>query len=806
LSGNLLAESIVRGWDRIHRRSGTPLTKADLAASLSDAFAVALSADAEGAAALRKEMAVLLREVDAAKVAIEAAQGDHLLQQILADGFQALGRSFLEFDWLLSDLTIEICQGNARLAEIAARQRQTNELFIGLRQDVLSRMPQPAIHPIIAPDAASNENLEVARPDVVCPYPGLAAFGPDDADAGFFQGREELTATLVSRVAMQAVRGGPLIVLGPSGSGKSSLLRAGLLPALASGAMPIEGSADWPRLCLSPGREPVMEIAAAVCTLAGVSTGGLPAAIRADPSALRAAIRQALVAVASGDIDRSPPRSAAQGGIADGANRIVMIIDQFEELFTHGACSEDQTMVVRALLKACEPLHGESPAVVVLGVRADFYGRCARIPELVPFLQDSHVVVRPMDDRELRRAIDGPAAAAGLTLQPGLADLLLAEASGESLPLVAHALRQTFERRQGMTLTVRGYQATGGIAQAVATTAERMHDGLDEDGRYVLRQMLLRMVSLGDGVEDTRRRVDRDELLGSATRPDVAEGVIARLVEHRLVTAEKIPYVLSHEALLRAWPRLSQWLSDDRDGLRLHRELGDRARIWNRVGRDASSLYAGAELQLAQGWVVHHMDVLDELETDFYEASVAAESARAAAVAADHRARKRRTRLLYAALATLAALLAAALAAGGLAMQQRGAAENARRIALSRQLAAQSASAIDSNPELASLLAVEAYRVAPDRRGEKQSDRRGQSSHQTQSHRSRSRNALRSVQPGQHDCGDRRHRRTDDPLVGRPIRRIHVRRACQPRTPSVCRGSVQPRQQHAGGSDWRAFA
>jgi hypothetical protein len=193
----------------------------------------------------------------------------------------------------------------------------------------------------------------------------------------------------------------------------------------------------------------------------------------------------------------------------------------------------------------------------------------------------------------------------------------------------------------------------------------------------------------------------------------VVERVLALLVRQRLVTAGHDTYMLSHEALIHAWDRLDSWLSEDRDGLRLHRELGDRARSWDRLGRDPGSLYGGAELELARRWVTNHPDQLDDLERDFYQAGLVAQ-------AAQQRSRRRRSRVLTAVVISQAILLIAASIAGnfarqqyGVAVEERQSAEAAERVALSRQLAAQSASLADTNPNLAALLAVEAYRTAP---------------------------------------------------------------------------------------------
>src|SRR5262249_58904270 len=209
---------------------------------------------------------------------------------------------------------------------------------------------------------------------------------------------------------------------------------------------------------------------------------------------------------------------------------------------------------------------------------------CSRIPDLVPYLQDSSLVLVPaMTAAEQRQAIMAPAESVGLQVEPALADLLVAEASAEALPQLAHVLRRTFANRTGRTLTVEGYRATGGVARAVATTATAIHDPLDKPDQKLLRRLMLALVAVVDGAEDTRRRVPRNELLDAhPDRESDSDRILARLIDERLVTAEDNTYMLSHEALIRAWPRLQQWLTEDRDGLRLHRELAYRARAWDR--------------------------------------------------------------------------------------------------------------------------------------------------------------------------------------------------------------------------------
>jgi WD40 repeat protein len=535
---------------------------------------------------------------------------------------------------------------------------------------------------------------------VECPYPGLVAFRAEDAR--WFRGREKLTETLIRRLAMQVSADGPLVLIGPSGVGKSSLLRAGLLPALKAGQLQIEGSACWPALYLSPGPDPVTELATDVAAVAGVDAADLASAIRAEPAALAQALHQLLAATI-------PDTADCLSSTSVGTRRVVVVVDQFEQLLTPACSPQDQTVMVEALLAACEPAEGRpGPAVVVLSVRADFYEQCARIARLVPHLEHSQMLIGPMTCAEVREAITAPAQSVGLELDDGLIEILLQEAAaGESLPLLAYVLRRTFEEREGRRLTVAGYRKTGGIAQAVATTADAVHDALDEAHRRLLRRLLVAMVSLGEGDKDTRRPVAREELLGSTDeQTTAAERVLAPLVHQRLVTAERDTYMLSHEALIVAWPRLSGWLNEDRDGLRLHRRLSDRAHSWNRFKRDPKSLFGGLELEQTRHWVEDQRDLLNGVEQEFYHASLAAE-------AADADARARRARRQRRGTAVLSVLVVALGASTAFAYNENRNAIIERDHALSRQLSLVADKVRINDTSLSAQLALSAYRISP---------------------------------------------------------------------------------------------
>jgi DNA-binding SARP family transcriptional activator/WD40 repeat protein len=443
---------------------------------------------------------------------------------------------------------------------------------------------------------------------VVCPYKGLAPF--DAVDADYFFGRERLVADLVARLV-----GAPLLgVVGPSGSGKSSVVRAGLLPALAGGVLP--GSNRWTRELIRPGDHPM--------------------------HALR----------------------RAAGQFPD-ERRVVLVVDQFEEVFTACADGRERGEFVEALVRAARDPEGA--AVVVLAVRADFYGRCAAYPELSALLGANHVLVGPMTRDELLRAIELPARRAGLRLEPELVDRLLADCEGEpgALPLLSTALLELWQQRDGRHLRLAGYERTGGVRGAVARLAEAAYERLDTERQAVARRILLRLA--GDDMHGApvRRRVPLAEL--EADRDDDLRRVLDVLTESRMITVSDGTVEVAHEALLREWPRLRGWLDEDTDGRRLHRRLSQAASEWSQGGRDRSDLYRGERLASAVEWRAEHELELNATEQQFLDAS------RAAA----QRARRR----LQLVLAGVLALLVVATSAALVALDQRGQARTEARAA-----------------------------------------------------------------------------------------------------------------------------
>ncbi|MEU6665005.1 hypothetical protein [Streptomyces sp. NPDC046727] len=476
------------------------------------------------------------------------------------------------------------------------------------------------------------------------PYPGLARFGTADRD--HFHGRADLVAELADRIGRTRL----CAVVGASGSGKSSLLRAGLIPALRETTDP----------------------------------GARPAAIRVLTPGPRPATHTPLFTPHAGPGDT------------------LLVVDQFEELFALCADPAERERFLGRLLTALDPA---SRLRVVLAVRADFYGRCADHAELARALGDSTLLLGPMSPRQLREAVVRPAAAHRVVVERALTARIVADVAGEpgGLPLMAHALREVWRRRSAKTLTLAAYQAVGGVRGAVAHTAEDLYGRCTPAEAAAVRALLLRLVHPGDGTEDTRRPVDRAELGTGSTTARVLE----RLVRARLLTVDGSTVDLAHEALLDAWPRLRGWIDTDRERLRAHRRLTEAARTWRELDRDTGALYRG--VRLAEARELFHgragSGELNQLERDFLTASVEAYEG-------GRRRAARTARRLRGLTAGLAALLCLALATGAVAWRQSGVSARQRDEAEARRVAVLAGTLRASDPRTAMRLALAAWRIA----------------------------------------------------------------------------------------------
>ncbi len=547
------------------------------------------------------------------------------------------------------------------------------------------------------------------------PYKGLRAF--DAADAGDFFGRESAVGSLLAALAgenEQAPRF--LAVVGPSGSGKSSLVLAGLLPRLRRGALP--GSAGWIDLPpVVPGAHPLEALSVA-----------LAASLPASPVQ---AVHADLEASARG-LHLLGQRLAPESG-----RRVVLVADQFEELFTLAVDEAERQHCIDLLVTAATESRG--PVLVILTLRADFFDRPLAYPELAALFDGQSKAVLPMTSADLRAAIEGPAALTDvqLTFEGDLVGDLLFEVRGQAgaLPLLEFTLEQLVLRRDGHRLTLAAYQALGGVRGALARHAEAVFAGLpSEEQRHLCRALFLRLITPGASEQETmRRRAGVQELvLEDAEQTRLLQATAEAFIAARLLSTSDgsggATIEVSHEALLREWERLGAWLQQAWGDIRLQQSVSADAAEWERQGWDPDYLYRGALLLEARGWAARNLPSVSEAA--FVAAGVAAEAQRAAAererqaheLALERRAASRLrvlTGALLAFLAVAAGLATVAINAANTARtseRQEAAAKAtalARRdLALSTTLALQSVSHLDDQTTLALLLSVQANRLA----------------------------------------------------------------------------------------------
>ncbi|MCM2387297.1 hypothetical protein [Streptomyces albipurpureus] len=475
--------------------------------------------------------------------------------------------------------------------------------------------------------AAADEPVIAHDDGTQAPYPGLARYGTEDSD--HFFGRDQLIADLLDIMRRRPVTA----LVGASGSGKSSLLRAGLVPA-------VRAQDDAP-------------------TVIRIITP-CPARIR--------------------------PELLTEGAL--------VLVDQFEELFTVCRDRAQRDAYIGALLN--------SPARIVIAIRADFYGRCAENPALAAALTDSVLLVGPMTSEQLREAVTGPATAERLQVERALTTRIVADVGAEpgGLPLMSHALLETWRRRRGRVLTTAAYESIGGIQGAIAHTAEGLFSTFTKAEAGAARALLLRLISPGEATEDTRRPAERLELLRF---PESAE-VLERLVHARLLTVDDNAVNLAHEALITGWPRLRGWVETDREVLRLHQRLTASARVWEELHRDQGALYRGAQLEAARE-AFPVLDVLTAQERTFLLASLRAhdDALRAAA---------RTTRRLRFSTVCLSILLCLAALAGAFAWGESEESDRRAIEAEARRVAQIADTMRVTDPTTALQLSLAAWRLA----------------------------------------------------------------------------------------------
>ncbi|MEZ4674009.1 MAG: CHAT domain-containing protein [Caldilineaceae bacterium] len=421
--------------------------------------------------------------------------------------------------------------------------------------------------------------------DARCPFRGLVAFGV--ADHAFFFGRERLIEQV-----QQQLDGYPfLAILGPSGSGKSSLVLAGLIPALQ------KKTPMLPVHVMTPGANPLAALTAAEEQL------GLR-----EPEAVQPAL---------------------------------LVVDQFEESFTLCTDATARQRFFQQLLALIEQaatsaVRGDQPPLLImLTMRADFWGECASYPHLRDQLLAHQMLIGPMTGSELRAAMEQQAHTVGLRFEADLANTILDDVAGEpgAMPLLQHGLRELWQRRYGRWLPAAEYRAMGAIKRAIAGSAEAIYQGLFAADQERMRALLLRLTRLdeealpGDTRRDTRRRVAVAELIPTADERPPIIALIQQLADARLlvtsrnVQTDQDEVEVAHEALIREWPRLQEWITADVEGLRLQRQVADAIAQWQANGEDPSFLYRGRRLRAVQDWVRESPGFLNAQEQAFVAAS-----------------------------------------------------------------------------------------------------------------------------------------------------------------------------------------
>jgi WD40 repeat protein len=550
---------------------------------------------------------------------------------------------------------------------------------------------------------AQSARLGDAPAPGIAPYKGLLFF--DQADSDLFFGRETLTMHSVDRVTELAIDASSrfLAIIGASGSGKSSLVRAGLAVGLQR--------TGWKIHIITPTADPLKMLAA----------------------------------------------NYNSSGTKKGQNHMVLV-DQFEETFTLCRDENERSAFIERLISIAQDKSAKT--TVVIALRADFYSHCAQYPLLRAAVAANQEYIGQMTQEELRRAIEEPAKHGGWEFEPGLVELLLndlgVDGTGQPepglLPLLSHALLATWERRCGRTFTHEGYHASGGVRSAIAETAESVFtDQLNQAQQDIARDIFLRLTELGEGTEDTRRRATLNELVHKSEEAVQLRAVLNTLADARLIILNEDSAEVAHEALIREWQRLHEWLSQDREGLLLHRHLSDSVLEWEARGHDAAELYRGARLAQTREWASVNEERLNPAERAFIAESIEQEqhaalereaqrqrelkAAKELAETQSRAAKQLRRRALFLsgalflaiALAVLAVFFGnqanhnATIAQKNAAVAQQNAvsastsekqAQSQQLIATSRELAAAAISNIDDDPERSLLLALQAESTA----------------------------------------------------------------------------------------------
>jgi WD40 repeat protein/serine/threonine protein kinase len=615
-------------------------------------------------------------------------------------------------------LVLEISTVKWYVKQLFAKLHVTNRVQAGVRARSLNLITSQS-------NGSSAQPIEVSAHPLALknPYKGLLAFQTADQDDFF--GREAFTDKLIKRLGEGTELTRFLSVIGPSGSGKSSLIKAGLFPQLLRGALP--GSDRWFMAEMVPGEHPLRELAITLARLASVRADDLSEQLQRD--------ERSLVRV-------------AQFLLPNDGSQLVLVVDQLEEVFTLIQSERERSHFLNLIYEAVTNVR--SRLYIIVALRADFYDRPLLYPDFGELVRSRMETVLPLTADGLERAIIEPAARAGLTFEPGLVPSIISDVNYQpgALPLLQYALAELFDRRQGSLLTRSAYLEMGGAVGALAQRADETYDSLDADGQAAAQQMFLRLVNLGDEMEATRRRAFRADLLTLTADSSTMDDVIDAFAGVRLLSLDHDPATrrptveLAHEAILREWKQLCGWLDESRHDIRMARLLAAATDEWLQAERDHAFLLRGSRLDQFQSWSNQTQLMLSPKERDYLDASLAereqqirtdrereahalalaqeaanaaqqaAEAARSAAAA--QRQAANRLRALTIVLFTF---FLVALGLSLLAFSSRNEALFQARVAFSRQLAVQAVNELQKplgNDEFAALLAVRSLKLGYD--------------------------------------------------------------------------------------------
>ena len=543
------------------------------------------------------------------------------------------------------------------------------------------------------PPSAITSRFQTKPFDGRCPYKGLDVFEEEDAE--LFFGRERLVEDLIRRVKASRT----LFIIGPSGSGKSSLVRAGLIHALKQGAIKSLNSERWLYETMKPGRDPIGELARVISSIAGTTKAGDE--VHANALA-NEGILERWCEIALKD-DRS--------------KRAVLFIDQFEEIFTQVSNEEERLTFLNLLTHAATVENGR--VIVLFAMRSDFVMNCAIYPKLNVLFNQQSIQVGAMEPGELANAIARPALNVGLRIDRDLVEEIIEDMQGEpgALPLMQFALKDLFDSEQAkggmIDLTRQDYLDHGGIHKSLVRHADETFAGLQEKERELARSIFRGLIEIRHGTQDTRRTALFDELIPSGSYPADVKVVVQKLADARLITTDeqagKYTVTISHERLIEAWPWLQKLVNENREVIALQNEIASDAKEWEDHQRDASYLYTGARLASAREQLEANKIQLSGLAQAFIEAGVKAHADELEVTR--QRANELRRRSVY-----LTGALVAALIAVGVAVFFSFQSGRQVQIALARQLTVQAQSIVamhDSKQMVAILLFTQSMKMFP---------------------------------------------------------------------------------------------